>query len=97
MKKIIIVTIALVATLSCAEITSAGWQPYFSLGVFLPPPVAWARPPAPVVAYLGYPAYAYYSPRYYGYRAWVPGYWESRWTPYGWTKVWVRGYWRYGS
>ena len=97
MKKIIIVTIALVATLSCAEITSADWQPYFSLGVFLPPPVAWTRPPAPVVAYPGYPSYAYYSPRYYGYRAWVPGHWESRWTPYGWTKVWVRGYWRHGS
>jgi hypothetical protein len=97
MKKIFIMTIALVATLSCAEITSAGWQPYFSVGVFLPPPVAWARPPAPMVAYPGYPSYACYSPGYYGYRAWVPGYWESRWTPYGWRRVWVRGYWRYGS
>ena len=97
MKKFIIITIALVATLSCAEITSADWQPYFSLGVFLPPPVAWVRPPAPVVSYPGYPSYAYYSPSYYGYRAWVSAYWESRWTPYGWTRVWVRGYWRYGS
>jgi hypothetical protein len=25
----------------------------------------------------------------------VPGYWEERWSPYGWEKVWVPGYWRY--
>jgi hypothetical protein len=97
MKKIIVVTLALVATLSCAEITSADWQPYVSMGLFLPSPVAWVRPPAPVVAYPGYSPYGYYGPGYYGYRAWVPAHWESRWTPYGWTRVWVRGYWRYGS
>lgn len=97
MKKIFIITIALVATLSCAEITSADWRPYFSFSVFLPQPVAWAPSPAPVVVYPGYPPYAYYRPRYYGNRVWVPGYRESRWTSYGWTRGWVRGYWRYGS
>jgi hypothetical protein len=97
MKKIVVVTLALVATLSCAEITSADWQPNVSVGLFLPSPVAWPRPPAPVVAYSGYPPYGYYGPGYYGYRAWVPAHWESRWTPYGWTRVWVRGCWRYRS
>ena len=94
MKRILIVSIALGTVLLCTGIASAYGQPYFSFGVSLPSPVAWARPPAPVVAYPGYPPYAYYSPRYYGCRAWVPGYWGSRWTLYGWTRVRGRGYWR---
>ncbi|MCJ7704842.1 MAG: hypothetical protein MUO28_04800, partial [Desulfobacterales bacterium] len=31
----------------------------------------------------------------YGYRVWVPGYWEERWTPYGCESAWVPGHWRY--
>lgn len=62
-------------------------------GIFLPPP-----PPilvGPPSLWKGYPSY--YGTDYYGapFRSWVPGYWESRWTPYGWRRVWVPGYWNY--
>ena len=94
MKKILILSIFFVTILlttgMTAGVASAHWRSHFSFGVFLPPPpIVWAPP---VVVSPGYPAYGYYNS---GYRAWVPGYWESRWTPYGWTRVWVPGYWRY--
>ncbi len=59
-------------------------------GIFIGPRL-WVGPPA------------FYSPGYYPppvyysspYRAWVPGHWESRWTPYGWQRAWIPGYWAY--
>ncbi len=89
MRKILIISVALITILLTSGMASAHWRSHFSFGVFLPPPVVWAPP---VVVSPGYPAYGYYD---YGYRSWVPGYWGSRWTPYGWTRVWIPGYWRY--
>jgi hypothetical protein len=68
---------------------------HFGLGLFFAPPVV--LPPPPVYFRAHYPPYGYYSPDYYdyGYRVWVPGYWEKRWTPYGWRRSWVPGYWEY--
>ncbi len=65
-----------------------------SFRFFLPPavigpPVVAAPPPA------YYPGYYGYGPRYYGYRVWVPGYWGSVWTGYGWQRTWHRGHWVY--
>jgi hypothetical protein len=64
-------------------------------GFYIGPPSIWVAPPVYYRPY--YPSYRAYPPDYYGYgyRVWVPGYWEERWTPYGWEKVWVPGYWRY--
>lgn len=92
MKKILIVSMVLATILLTSGVASAHWRSHFSFGVFLPPVAVWAPPP---VVYPGYPPYGYYSPGYYGYRAWVPGFWESRWTPYGWRRVWIPGHWRY--
>lgn len=63
-------------------------------GIFLPPPPFWVGPPA--VYYRGYYPH-YYGPDYYSgpSRYWVPGHWDSRWTPYGWQRAWVPGYWQY--
>lgn len=93
MKKVLVISIALIAILMTAGIASAHWRSTFSFGAFFPPVVVWA-PVVPPVVYPTYPPYSYYSPGYYGYRLWVPGHWESRWTPYGWTRAWIRGYWR---
>jgi hypothetical protein len=53
----------------------------------------------PPVYYRGYYSPpSYYGPDYYyndPYRVWVPGYWENRWTPYGWERIWIPGYWQY--
>jgi len=58
------------------------------VGIFIGPPIIWAPP----VHYRSdYPPNSYYD---YGYRVWAPGYWEERWTPYGWERVWVPGYWQ---
>jgi len=58
------------------------------------PPVIWIPP---LIHYRIYhPPYGYYGPRYdYGYRVWVPGYWEERWTPNGWENVWIPEHWEY--
>ncbi len=59
---------------------------FFGFGFFPPavigPPVIVAPPPA-------------YYPYPYGYRVWVPGYWNNIWTDYGWEKVWHPGHWEY--
>ena len=92
MKKILILSVVLVtillATGLTAGVASAHWWNHVSFGVFLPQPPAVLAPP--VVVSPGYPAYGYY-----GYTVWVPGYWQSRLTPYGWTRVWIPGHWGY--
>ena len=68
---------------------------YRDFGIYIGPPVIVIAPPIYYRWY--YPPYPYH-PSYdcrYGYRVWVPGHWEERWTPYGWERVWVPGYWRY--
>lgn len=69
---------------------------YFSFGiVFAPPPIV-IGPPVIYWNYYMPPPPKVYEPPYYicPNRVWVPGYWEERWTPYGWERVWVPGYWR---
>ena len=95
MKKILIVPVVLITILLTSGMASAHWRTYFNFGVYLPPLAVWTPPPPPVAAYPGYPSNGYHSPGYYGYRVWVPGYWESRWTAYGWRRAWIPGYWRY--
>jgi len=90
MKKVLIFSIAFVTILLTMGTASAHWRTHFGFGLVLPPPVVWAPP----VVYPSYPAYGNYGPGYYGHRVWVPGYWENRWTPYGWTRAWISGYWR---
>ncbi len=63
---------------------------FFPPAIIGPPPVVVAPPPA----YYPYP-YGYYGPGYYGYRVWVPGYWDNIWTDHGWEKVWHPGHWEY--
>ena len=94
MKKILIMSIVLVTLLLSFGTASAHWYHRFYFGFALPPLSIWAPPP-PVVAPPPYPYYHGYGPGYYGYRVWVPGYWEQTWTPYGWRRTWVPGYWRY--
>jgi len=90
MKTVLIVSVVLTAVLCAAGTASAHGWPYFGVGVYLPLPTLQVVPPPAVVYSPGYPQpYAYYGPR-----TWVPGYWGSRWTPYGWRRVWVPGYWR---
>jgi hypothetical protein len=77
----------------------AWFRPYYGhFGVFIAPPPIWVAPPP--VYYRGYyPPPSYYGQDYYyndPYRVWVPGYWENRWTPYGWERIWIPGYWQYG-
>jgi hypothetical protein len=62
-------------------------------GIYIRPRGIWISPPVYYRSY--YPPYRAYPSYGYGYRVWVPGYWEERWTPYGWESVWVPGYWRY--
>ncbi|HSB04166.1 MAG TPA: hypothetical protein VLK23_03160 [Thermodesulfobacteriota bacterium] len=96
MKKTLIVSMVfsmfLITILLTSEVASAHWRSHFNFGVYFAPPVVWP----PVVGYPTYPPFGYYGPGYYGYRAWVPGYWEDRWTPYGWRRIWIPGFWRYG-
>jgi uncharacterized RDD family membrane protein YckC len=96
MKKILMITIALLTLALTAGVASA-WpgHPHFGFGLFIAPPAIWAPPPVYYRAY--YPPYGYYGPDYYdyGYRVWVPGRWQERWTPYGWRRYWVPGYWEY--
>jgi hypothetical protein len=76
----------------------AWFRPYYGhFGVFIASPPIWVAPPP--VYYRGYyPPPSYYGQDYYyndPYRVWVPGYWENRWTPYGWERIWIPGYWQY--
>ena len=70
---------------------------FFGFGFF--PPVIVAPPravvmPAPPPVYSLYPDDQYGSD-YHGYRVWVPGYGETRWTNWGWERVWIPGHWEY--
>jgi hypothetical protein len=96
MKKVLMICIVfLVILLTIGSASAWHRHPYSNLRLFIGPPVVWVPPP---VYYRGYyPPYDYVGPGYYeyGYRVWVPGYWEERWTPYGWERVWIPGYWEY--
>jgi len=101
MRKSILILLILISFLLMTDIASArDRRSYYhgyshSQGIYIGPPAVWISPPPYYRTY--YPPYQYYPPDYYGYsnRVWVPGYWEERWTPYGWERVWVPGYWRY--
>jgi hypothetical protein len=57
---------------------------------YIPPP---ARRYSRHNNYYNYwPSQPYYHPSY---RSWIPGYWENRWTTYGWITIWIPGYWSY--
>jgi hypothetical protein len=97
MKKLIFIAITLIGI---AILLSSGpafaWRGHGHgrFGVFIAPPLLL---PPPAVFFRGYyPPPSYYGPGYYNdpYRAWVPGHWDQRWTPYGWQRIWVPGYWR---
>jgi hypothetical protein len=95
MRKVLILSVILVTLLLSTGMASAHWRTHFSFGVFLPPLAILAPPPAVVVTPDSPPyGYGYYGPGYYGPRVRVPGYWEDRWSPYGWRRVWIPGYWR---
>jgi hypothetical protein len=94
MKKIILMSAVLLVFFLTTGIASAH-RVFFGFGFF--PSVIVAPPPAIVVpppAYYPYP-YDYYSPGYYGYRVWVPGYWDTIWADRGWKRVWHPGHWEY--
>lgn len=92
MKKALLISALLLVFFLTAGTASA--RVFFRFGFFPPavigPPVVVAPPPV----YYPYP-YGYYGPGYYGYRVWVPGYWESIRTDRGWEKVWLQGHWEY--
>jgi len=93
MKKILLLSTLLLVFFLTTGIASA----WVSFGFGLPVPPVVIGPPvvtAPPPAYYPYP-YPYYGPGYYGYygyRAWVPGYWGGGWTNHGWGRVWHRGH-----
>lgn len=82
MKKLITISLILAAIFLTSGQVFA--RPHFR--VFFGPPRVYIGPPV----YAPAPGY-YYNP----YRAWVPGHWESRWTPYGPERIWIPGYWQY--
>jgi hypothetical protein len=93
MKKILLMASFLLVFFLTTSVASAHGS--FHFGFFLPPVVI--GPPvisAPPPAYYPDP-YGYHSPGYYGYRAWVPGYWAAEWTGHGWVRVWHPGHWEY--
>ncbi len=90
MNKLLTALLILTVTFLAAGTASAHVRFGF-FGVFPFPSVTVA--PAPVYSYPAYyPPYPAYPP--YGYRAWVPGHWEWRWTGYGRARVWIPGHWR---
>ncbi len=99
MKKILFILLILITFLLISGVASARDRyPYhhrhpYRSEIYISPPAIWIAPPVYYRPY--YSPYRDYPPTPYGYRVWVPGYWEERWTPYGWEKVWVPGYWRY--
>lgn len=89
MKKLLVAALVLMVTLLAAG-TALAHVSFHFFGFFPFPSVVVA--PAPVYSYPP----AYYPPYpSYGYRVWVPGHWESRWTDHGWERAWLPGYWRY--
>ena len=97
MKRFIVFSLILLAIFLSSG-SAFAWRGYGHFGVFIAPPPIWVAPPP--VYYRGYYSPpSYYGPDYYyndPYRVWVPGYWENRWTPYGWERIWIPGYWQYG-
>jgi len=95
MKKLLIISLILLGIFSGIFLSSGSAFAWHRghFGVFIGPPRVWVGPPA--VYYRGYYP-PYYGPDYYSgpSRYWVPGHWESRWTPYGWQRFWVPGYWQ---
>ena len=96
MKKMILMSALLLVFFLTGGIASAH-RVFF--GFRFIPPVIVAPSPAIVVppsppAYYPYP-YDYYGPNYNGYRAWMPGYWDTIWTNRGWERVWIPGHWEY--
>ena len=97
MKRFIVISLILLAIFLSSG-SAFAWRGNGHFGVFIAPPPIWVAPPP--VYYRGYYSPpSYYGPDYYyndPYRVWVPGYWENRWTPYGWERIWIPGYWQYG-
>ena len=101
MKKLIMISLILLAIFLLSE-SAFAWRDHYRghghFGGFIAPPPIWVAPP-PVYFRGYYPSPSYYGSDYYyndPYRAWVPGHWENRWTPYGWERAWIPGYWQYG-
>ncbi len=101
MKKLLMITLIILAIFLSSGSASAWYRPYGGFGhfgVFIAPPPIWVAPPP--IYYRGYYSPpSYYGPDYYynaPYRGWVPGHWENRRTPYGWERAWIPGYWQYG-
>ena len=92
MKKALLISTPLLTFFLTIGIGSA--RVFFRFGFFPPavvgPPVIVAPPPA----YYPYPD-GYYGRGYYGYRVWIPGYWNNIWTGHSWEKVWHPGHWEY--
>ncbi len=88
MKKIIMISLVLVAIFLLSGQAFAWHRGHF--GVFVGPPL-WVGPPAFYSPGYDPPPVYYSSP----YRVWMRGHWESRWTPYGWQRAWIPGYWSY--
>jgi hypothetical protein len=102
MRRSILILLILISFLITTDIASARdgrhyyHGPSYRSGFYISPPVIRIAPPVHYRPY--YPSYRIYPPAdyyEYGYKVWVPGYWEERWMPYGWERVWVPGYWRY--
>jgi hypothetical protein len=94
MKKVLISSIVLLTILLSIGPASA-WQRHHShhshFRMYIGPPVIWTPPP--VYYRYSYPPYDYFYDR--GYRVWIPGYWDYRWTPYSWRRVWIPGRWEW--
>lgn len=96
MKKLLLMSLIVLGVVSGIALSSeSAFARHGHFGIFIAPPPFWLGPPA--VYFRGYYG-PDYGPDYYSgpSRYWVPGHWESRWTPYGWQRVWVPGYWHYG-
>ena len=94
MKKILMISLILIGIFLSSGSAFAWHGGFGHFGVFIAPPPVFVGPPA--VYYRGYYP-PYYGPDYYSgpSRYWVPGHWDSRWTPYGWQRACVPGYWQY--
>ncbi len=101
MKKILIAASLLLVSIMVPSIVPsiASARAVFGFGLTVPqgPPVVSAPPPAYSPYPYGYYGLGpgYYGPGYYGYRVWVPGYWDRVWTYRGWARVWRPGHWEY--
>ena len=98
MKKILLLSTLLLVFFLSTGISSAWVSFHFGIPVppvVVGPPVVAAPPPAYYPYPYGYPYYygpGYYG-GYYGFRAWVPGYWGWGWTNHRWGRVWHGGHW----